>query len=349
MICFPLDNTEYEANALGAWCGTRTRGVFAADGHYSVTPNGDMTVTVSPGLAWLKAGDYWGVNAYEINSQLLTIATADGALSRIDAVCIRLDKNRNVGEIVIKQGAYTPQPPTIAAPVRNLDYDEIYVATIMVRAGATAILPTDITDQRLNETYCGVMRDGVTAIPTQELYDAWWAWFSSLQIDTEQRAAAFIAWMFAFKQENETGLAAWLADFKNTSQADFDLWFTAFKSGNITAYNGWYDAFKTNSETNFNAWFQNLQNQLDDNQAANLQNQIDQHKATEAAGADGVHGVRYKNGKLQIRLADGWATLAEVVYGLRSTYIDALGKTSIEIDALLYTATQINNLIEMEV
>ena len=62
-----------------------------------------------------------------------------------------------------------------------------------------------------------------------------------------------------------------------------------------------------------------------------------------------MHGVRYKNGKLQIRLADGWATLAEVVYGLRSTYIDALGKTSIEIDALLYTATQINNLIEMEV
>lgn len=211
MICFPLDNTEYEANALGAWCSTRTRGVFAADGHYTVTATGGMTVTVSPGLAWLKAGDYWGVNAFEANPQRLTVATADGALSRIDAVCIRLDKNRNLGEIVIKKGAYSPQPPTIAAPVRNSDYDEIYVATIMVRAGATAIGPDDITDQRLNETYCGIMRDGVSSIPTQQLYNEWKAWFTS---------------------------------------------------------------FSTVSESEFDAWFENLQDQLDDNQATNLQNQI---------------------------------------------------------------------------
>ncbi len=254
MICFPLDNTGYEADALGAWCGTRTRGVFAADGHYSVTANGDMTITVSAGLAWLKAGNYWGVNAYEASPQLLTIATADGALSRIDAVCVRLDKNRNMGEIVVKQGAYNPQPPVIAAPVRNMDYDEIYVATIMVRAGATSILPTDITDQRLNETYCGIMRDGVTSIPTQQLYDAWWAWFNSLQIDAGQKVAVFSAWMSAFKVENEKELAAWLGNFKNTSQADF------------------------------NGWFENLQNQLDENQAANLLNLIETH-----TGDNGIH------------------------------------------------------------
>lgn len=254
MICFPLDNTGYEADALGAWCGTRTRGVFAADGHYTVTANGDMTITVSAGLAWLKAGNYWGVNAYEASPQLLTIATADGALSRIDAVCVRLDKNRNMGEIVVKQGAYNPQPPVIAAPVRNMDYDEIYVATIMVRAGATSILPTDITDQRLNETYCGIMRDGVTSIPTQQLYDAWWAWFNSLQIDAGQKVAVFSAWMSAFKVENEKELAAWLGNFKNTSQADF------------------------------NGWFENLQNQLDENQAANLLNLIETH-----TGDNGIH------------------------------------------------------------
>lgn len=348
MICFPLDNTEYEANALGAWCGTRTRGVFAADGHYATTANGDMTVTVSPGLAWLKADTYWGVAAFEINSQILPIGTADGSLSRVDAVCIRLDKNQNHGEIIIKRGAYTPQPPAIAPPVRTLDFDEIYVATIKVRAGATAILPTDITDQRLNETYCGVMRDGVTGIPTQALYDAWWAWFSALKLDTEQKAAAFTAWMFAFKQENETSLAAWLANFKSTSQADFELWFTNFKTGNSGIYYSWYNAFKSNSETNFNSWFQNLQSQLDDDQAAHLQNQIDQHKATQATDNGGMHGVRYLDGKLQIKLANGWATLAEVVYGLRSTYVDALGMTSLEIDALQYTATKIDNLIEVE-
>ncbi|NLL92502.1 MAG: hypothetical protein GX222_08875 [Ruminococcaceae bacterium] len=128
-----------------------------------------MTVTVSPGLAWLKAGDFWGVSAFEKNAQVLTVDTADGELARIDAVCVRLDKNLNVGQLVIKKGSYTPQPPIIAAPVRDLDYDEIYVATIMVRAGATSILASDITDQRLNESFCGLMRDGVTGIPTAQL------------------------------------------------------------------------------------------------------------------------------------------------------------------------------------
>ncbi len=169
MICYPLDNTEYEAKALGAWCGTRTRGVFAAEGHYAVTANANMTVTVSSGLAWLKADQFWGVAALEPNAQVLAIGTADGSLSRIDTICVRLDKNQNRGELIIKQGAYSPQPPVIVPPVRNLDFDEIYVATVMVRAGATSILPTDITDRRLDETYCGIMRDGVTGIPTAQL------------------------------------------------------------------------------------------------------------------------------------------------------------------------------------
>lgn len=31
MLCFPLDNTEYEAEGLGLEHVTRSRGVFAAD------------------------------------------------------------------------------------------------------------------------------------------------------------------------------------------------------------------------------------------------------------------------------------------------------------------------------
>ena len=52
MICFPLDNTEYEAKDMGAYLGTRTRGVFSAEGNFAVTPaeNG-LAVKVSPGLA----------------------------------------------------------------------------------------------------------------------------------------------------------------------------------------------------------------------------------------------------------------------------------------------------------
>lgn len=258
MQCFPLDNTEYEANALGAWCGTRTRGVFAADGHYAVTFNDNMTVTVSPGLAWLKAGTYWGVNAFEANSQVLALDTADGSLSRIDAVCVRLDKNRNKGEVVIKKGAYTPQPPTIAPPVRNLDFDEIYLATVMVRAGATAVSQSDITDQRLNEAYCGIMRDGVTGIPTQQLYAQWMSWMAQFTAEAElyfRQYKGLVADLY-------TQYAAEMAVRGQNAQQIFDdyvLHMTAFQEA---------------AETNFEAWFATVRGILDEEAAGHLLNLI---------------------------------------------------------------------------
>ena len=33
------------------------------------------------------------------------------------------------------------------------------------------ILQSDVTDLRLNETYCGIMRDGITGIPTAQLQE----------------------------------------------------------------------------------------------------------------------------------------------------------------------------------
>ncbi|MDL2214346.1 hypothetical protein LJB76_02145 [Clostridia bacterium OttesenSCG-928-O13] len=45
-------------------------------------------------------------------------------------------------------------------------------STIKIRAGATSILSTDIDNTiKLNETYCGIMRDGVTGIPTNAILE----------------------------------------------------------------------------------------------------------------------------------------------------------------------------------
>lgn len=208
MICFPLNNTDYEADALGAWFGTRTRGVFSADNHFSVSANGDMTVTVGGGLAWLLMGDYWGTVVLETDPQTLTIDTADGSLARVDAICLQLDKNANLAKITIKKGTYSPQPAVITAPARNQDYDEIYVASVTVRAGATSILPTDITDLRLDETYCGVMRDGVSGIPTQALQDMWTAWFSAWKTQTDQDFEAWFDTVKGLLGEDEAGALA---------------------------------------------------------------------------------------------------------------------------------------------
>ena len=106
MICFPLDNTPYEAKDMGTYLATRTRGVFSSDGNLAVTPGeSGLSVSVSPGLAWLKWSDYWGTAALQEQALTLALDTADGELKRIDAIVCRLDKVNNRAEIVVKKGA----------------------------------------------------------------------------------------------------------------------------------------------------------------------------------------------------------------------------------------------------
>lgn len=169
MICFPLDDTEYEAKEMGAYLATRTRGVFSAEDNLRVSPGqSGLTVTVAPGLAWLKRSDWWGVAALQDTALTFTLDKADGALSRMDAIVARLDKVGNRAEIAVKKGAFSSSP-TVADPVRDDSADEIYLATVLVEPGAVSLTAAAITDQRLNESYCGLMRDGVTGIPTAAL------------------------------------------------------------------------------------------------------------------------------------------------------------------------------------
>lgn len=168
IVAFPLDNTEYTASAMGAFLATRTRGVYSADDSLAVTANGNMTVTVGPGLAWLKAADYWGLAVCSEAAATLTVPTASSSAKRMDAVCLRLDKTGNKAELIVKPG--TPAAMPVLPPLqRNDSYDEIYLAGIALAAGAVAVSAADITDLRLNEDYCGLMRDGVTGIPTAQL------------------------------------------------------------------------------------------------------------------------------------------------------------------------------------
>lgn len=49
LICWPLDNKEYTAEALGAAYAARSRGILhAAD--FTATANGDNTLTIGPGV-----------------------------------------------------------------------------------------------------------------------------------------------------------------------------------------------------------------------------------------------------------------------------------------------------------
>ncbi|MEG2042692.1 MAG: hypothetical protein RR068_16480, partial [Hafnia sp.] len=157
------------------------------------------------------------------------------------------------------KGAYAPQPPTIAPPVHNLDFDEIYVATVMVRAGTTIITQRDITDQRLNEEYCGIMRDGVTGIPTQQLYVQWTSWLAHFKTEAQtyfQQYRGMVVDLY-------TQYVAEIAVHGKNAQRVFDDYVLRINT------------FEQKAATDFNAWFATVRSILDANAAGHLLNLIE--------------------------------------------------------------------------
>lgn len=169
--CFPLDNTGYEADALGAWFATRTRGVLSSGDNFAVTASGTgMSVTLQPGYGWLRRNAHWGTVVWMEEPETFILDPADGTLSRIDVIALRLDKDNNTAQPILRKGTFS-NAPTFTAPVRDTHADEVYAASILVQPGAVKLLQADITDLRMDENVCGVMRDGITGIPTAQLQE----------------------------------------------------------------------------------------------------------------------------------------------------------------------------------
>lgn len=174
----------YNAEDIGAFMAPFfSGGVFADPStNLQVVEATGMTVTISPGFALIKTSDN-KLHMYQVTSALtLTIATADGALDRIDRIVVRHDATNRLISAQIKQGTYGEPAPAI---VQNSDYWELALADISVAAGTTAITQAMITDQRLNSAVCGVVAATVQQLDTTTLFAqynaAFTAWFDSIK------------------------------------------------------------------------------------------------------------------------------------------------------------------------
>ena len=127
-----------------------------------------MSVTHRTSVARLKRAHHWGTVVWMEEPVTFNLNPADGTLSRIDIVGIQLDKDGNTPKPLLRKGEFS-DAPVMTAPVRDTHADEIFAAAILVQPGAVKILQADVTDLRLNEEYCGIMRDGITQIPTSQL------------------------------------------------------------------------------------------------------------------------------------------------------------------------------------
>jgi len=181
---FPLENTAYTAEDAQLWFATRTSGVYT-NGHLAVTAGGTMNVTLGAGVAWLHYNDYAGCVYANTAGKALTVTLADAQYKRIDRVCIRLEILNNKCYAYIKKGTAAASPAAPALQRDSVAY-EISLAQITVAAGATAINAGNITDERLNESVCGLMRDGVTGIDTSVIQSQ----FSSALSDAQTQVSA---------------------------------------------------------------------------------------------------------------------------------------------------------------
>lgn len=163
---FPLENTVYTAEDASLWFATRTSGVHASD-QLGVTAAGGLAVNVGAGVAWLKYADFAGVSYANTEAKTLQLATANANYPRIDRIVIRYSKTESRVYLAVKSGtaASSPSAPDVT---RTSDTYEISLAQIRVNANASSISASNITDERMNNTVCGLMTDGVTPFESED-------------------------------------------------------------------------------------------------------------------------------------------------------------------------------------
>lgn len=186
IITYPLDGVTYSAEDVATYLCTRTSGVYAKDSNFAASIAGTRQVTIAPGLAWMNYDDFKGVSVCSRENTVLTVPDADNTLNRVDRVVLQFDTASNLTAIRLKTGtpAVAAQPPDI---LQNHNQYELGLCTISVPAGSAAITAANLTDTRADEDVCGVMRDGVTGIPTQQLLQQWQAAQAAQEADARQQ------------------------------------------------------------------------------------------------------------------------------------------------------------------
>lgn len=180
---FPNNQDEYiGAQDVMRWLHGRSSGVFGADGNASVAPVLDtMAVTVSDGNGWISNdnadGVVWWIDNESVNGAKLQLSfdMADAVLPRIDRVVVSWQTTNYVAlpEVTILKGtaASTPVAPALT---NNNTLRQISLAAINIPAGSTAITADMITDERLDDSVCGLVTCGIGIDTTviQEQFEA---------------------------------------------------------------------------------------------------------------------------------------------------------------------------------
>ena len=166
IITYPENGITYDADDASGYLATRLSGVYSAEEDFAVTAQGDLSVQVSAGQAWVRPARFKGRSIIMEQPTTVALTAADPVRSRIDRIVLRYDAAAKKTSLQVLEGVPDSAGPAAPAITRTELIYDLCLAEIKRPAGSTAVTVADIYDTRADETVCGVMRDGVTGIPT---------------------------------------------------------------------------------------------------------------------------------------------------------------------------------------
>lgn len=265
---YPLNGIDYYAENAETYLCTRTSGVYSADDNFQASVTGDRQITISKGLAWIKNAEAAGKSVYNDSDVALDVPIADGLRDRIYRIVLKFDKALNASVIELKPGELSTNPKPPAVDRSELVY-ELGLYTVRVKAGSTVVTAADITSTLLDETVCGLMRDGVTGLPTQQIYTQLETLLAEMHTShTEQLERHEQEFQEALNQHNSEA-AGWLESANQQLQRqeqEFDQ--------QTNRHETEFQDSQLDKQTTFQKWFEQLQASLEPEVAVSLANQI---------------------------------------------------------------------------
>ena len=189
IVVYPANGYDFDAADVAAYLAGLTSGVFSGAEDFPVTAAGGLKVTVGAGRGWGHPSRFTGYSITKREADTLTMPLADPSLPRIDRIVMRYDAGARAASLQVLQGTASSAPTAPAISRTELIYD-LCLAEITRPAGSTSISTGQITDTRLDEALCGIVRDGVTGIPTDELLAAAKERINALEEKATSSAAA---------------------------------------------------------------------------------------------------------------------------------------------------------------
>lgn len=189
IVLYPANGFDFDAADVAAYLAARASGVFSSAEDFPVTAAGGLKITVGAGRGWVHPSRFTGYSITKREADTLTMPLADPSLPRIDRIVMRYDAGARAASLQVLQGTASSTPTAPAISRTELIYD-LCLAEITRPAGSTSISTGQITDTRLDEALCGIVRDGVTGIPTDELLAAAKERINALEEKATSSAAA---------------------------------------------------------------------------------------------------------------------------------------------------------------